>query len=318
ALFGGVHMWFRNLQFYRLGQDFDLSPEALDKCLRAQEFRGCNSMDMVVSGWVPPLGRHGQQLVHAINGYYMICLRKAEKIIPAGVVKQLLDDKVAEVEASELREVYRREKMRMKEDIIVNLLPRALVRLTDLYAYIDIRNQLIVVDSPTPARAEALISQIRTTLGSFPATPVKARHSVSNIMTRWINGERMPPDFSLGEECELKHPDPEGGVVNCKGQELAAGEIRNHVKHGKYAVKLAIQWKQRLSCVLQEDLSVKRLRFEDVIKEAEGDSQADDPASRFDLDFSLMTLELAEFLPQLLSALGGEDLPGQEEERSAA
>ena len=63
--------------------------------------------------------------------------------------------------------------------------------------------------------------------------------------------------------------------------------------------------------MLHADLSIKRLRFEDVIREAEGDTDADDPASRFDLDFSLMTLELADFLPQLLKALGGEELEEQ-------
>jgi len=300
-------MWFKNLQLYRLGQAFELTPEVFEERLRADEFRGCNSMDMLTHGWAPPLGRHGQQLVHAANGYIMVCLRKEEKIIPAGVVKQLLDDKVATLEAAEAREVYRREKMRMKEEIIVDLLPRALTRISNLFAYIDVRNDLIIVDSSSAAKAETLIGQLRNTLGRFPATPVKIKQSLTALMTRWLNGEPLPRDFVLGGDCELKHPDPEGGVINCKHQDLEAGEIRNHIKNGKYAVKLALQWRERLSLMLHEDMSIKRLRFEDVIKETESD--ADDPVSQFDLDYSLMVLELAEFFPQLLDALGGEDLP---------
>ena len=300
-------MWFKNLQLYRLGQPFDLTPEAFEERLLADAFKGCNSMDMLTYGWAPPLGRHGQQLVHAANGYIMICARKEEKIIPAGVVKQLLDDKVATIEAAEAREIYRREKMRMKEEIIVDLLPRALTRISNLFAYIDVRNDLIIVDSSSAAKAETLIGQLRNTLGRFPATPVKIKQSLSVLMTRWMNGEPLPNDFVLGGDCELKHPDPEGGVINCKHQDLEAGEIRNHIKNGKYAVKLALQWKERLSLVLHEDMSIKRLRFEDVIKENE--NGADDPVSQFDLDYSLMVLELAEFFPQLLAALGGEDLP---------
>jgi len=302
-------MWFKNLQLYRLGQPFDLTPEAFEERLRADEFKGCKRMDMQTSGWAPPLGRHSQQLVHAANGYLMICIRKEEKIIPAGVVKQLLDDKVASIEMAEAREVYRREKLRMKEEIIVDLLPRALTRISDLFAYIDVRNDLIIVDNASPAKAEALISQLRSTLGRFPATPVKIKQSTSALMTRWLSGEAMPRDLVLGGDCELKHPDPDGGVISCKNQDLEAGEIRNHIKNGKFAVKLALQWKERLSFVLHEDLSVKRLRFEDIIKEAESETEADDPVSRFDLDFSLMVLELAEFFPQLIAALGGEDLP---------
>ena len=302
-------MWFKNLQFYRLGQHLDLTPEALDERLQSAAFRGCGRLELTASGWVSPLGREGQQLVHAAGGYVMICSRKADKIIPAGVVKQLLDDRVAEVEAAESREVYRKERQRMKDDIIHDLLPHALTRHTDQYAYIDTRNDLVVVDSPTPARAEALISLLRATLGSLKATPVKVKQSISHTLTRWLGGERLAPGFALGEECELKHPDPDGGVITCRHQDLGAGEIRNHIKNGKQAVRLALHWKDRLSFLLQEDLSIKRLRFEDVVTQDE-DADADDAAARFDLDFSLMTLELNEFTAQLLLALGGEEAPG--------
>lgn len=311
-------MWFKNLQCYRLGQAFDLTPEAFEERLRADEFRGCGRMDMLTQGWASPLGRHGQQLVHAANGYIMICARKEEKIIPAGVVKQLLDDKVVEVEASESREIYRREKMRMKEEIIVDLLPRALTRISHQYAYLDVRNNMIIVDSASPAKAETLIGQLRTTLGRFPATPVKVKQSLSGLMTRWLNGERLPDGLVLGDECELKHPDPEGGMISCKKQDLAAGEIHSHIKNGKLAVKLALHWQERNSFVLHEDLSIKRLRFEDIVKQAESEAEADDPVSRFDLDFSIMALELAEFIPRLLAALGGEELPDGVQARPVA
>jgi recombination associated protein RdgC len=85
--------------------------------------------------------------------------------------------------------------------------------------------------------------------------------------------------------------------------------VRNHIRGGKQVVRLAVQWRERLSCVIQDDLSIKRLKFEDVVREAEADTEADDPVSRFDLDFTLLVLELAEFLPALVEALGGEDLP---------
>lgn len=302
-------MWFRNLQLYRLGRPFEVSPEVFEEQLSADVFRGCNSMDMLTHGWAPPLGRHSQQLVHAASGYLMICMRKEEKIIPASVVRQLLEDKVAEIEATEAREIYRREKMRLKEEIIVDLLPRALTRISNQFAYIDVRNQLLIVDSASPAKAEALIGQLRNTLGRFPATPVKTNSSLSGLMTHWLGEARAPQGFELGHECELKHPNPDGGIVSCKKQDLESGEIQTHIKQGKQVVKLALQWQERLSCVLHEDLSIKRLRFEDIIREAESETEADDPVSRFDLDFSLMALELATFIPALLEALGGEALP---------
>ncbi|MBT8116488.1 MAG: recombination-associated protein RdgC [Gammaproteobacteria bacterium] len=303
-------MWFRNLQVYRLDDRVISDPEVLAARLQEDAFRSCGRMDMVTTGWAPPLGRHGEQLVHAANGYLMICLRREEKLIPAGVVRQLLDDRVADIEAAEAREVYRREKMRLKEEIIVDLLPRALTRISNRFAYIDTRNAMLVVDSASAGKAELLVSQLRNTLGRLPATPLHSDKSLSACMTRWLDGAQLPDGFGLGEDCELKHPEPDGGMISCRHQDLRAAEVRNHIRGGKRAVRLAMHWRERLAFVLHEDLSIKRLRFEDIVREPEQSTGADDPASRFDLDFSIMVLELAVFLPQLLEAVGGEAGPG--------
>jgi recombination associated protein RdgC len=301
-------MWFRNLQLFRLGQDFDLTPEQLDERLQSGAFQGCGRMELLATGWAPPLGRAGTQLVHAANGYVMVCMRKEEKILPAGVIRQLLEDRVAEIESSESREIHGREKRRMKEEIVVDLLPRALTRVSHLFAYLDARNGLMIVDSPSPARAETLISLMRNTLGRFPATPVQVGHSVTDTMTRWLGGTAPPQDFEVLDECLLRHPDPEGGVISCRHQDLGAAEVRNHIRQGKQAVRLSLQWRERLSFVLHEDLSIRRLRFDDIVRAEETEAD-DDPVTRFDLDFSLMVLELSAFLPVLLDALGGEQLP---------
>lgn len=299
-------MWFKNLQLYRLGQHFDLSPETLDKRLHKKEFRDCNPGETATTGWAPPLGRHGSQLVHAANGRIMICARRAEKIIPASVVRQLLEDQVADIEATESRNVPRREKMRIKEELVFDLLPRALTRITNDYAYIDTSADLLIVNSASASRAEELISLLRDTLGKLTVTPLQVKNSSVDTMTRWLLGKSMPSGLELGEDCELKDPANDGGVVSCRHQDLSAEEVRNHVKNGKYTIKLGIQWKQRLSCILHEDLSIKRLRFDDIVSDEADQSAGDDPASRFDLDFSLMTLELSDFLPALVAAMGGE------------
>ena len=50
---------------------------------------------------------------------------------------------------------------------------------------------------------------------------------------------------------------------------------------------------------------IKRLGFLDILKE-EGDTQAENEDERFDIDFTLMTGELAHLLDDLIEALGGE------------
>jgi recombination associated protein RdgC len=51
---------------------------------------------------------------------------------------------------------------------------------------------------------------------------------------------------------------------------------------------------------------IKRLKFNDLLREESGNPGDVDAAAKFDADFTLMCGELANFLPELITALGGE------------
>jgi recombination associated protein RdgC len=70
----------------------------------------------------------------------------------------------------------------------------------------------------------------------------------------------------------------------------------------------ALNWQDRIEFLLDEKLIVKRLRFSDLVQDQASEIETDDVAARFDVDFSIMALELSGFFKALLEALGGEDL----------
>ena len=57
---------------------------------------------------------------------------------------------------------------------------------------------------------------------------------------------------------------------------------------------------------LDENLAVKRLKFLDLIQDQAADIEAFDETEQFDADFSIMTAELAQFLPRLLELFNAE------------
>ena len=126
-------------------------------------------------------------------------------------------------------------------------------------------------------------------------------------MTRWVGSGQPAAGFDLGEECELRDNADVSSVIRCKNQDLGAAEIVNHLKTGMHVSKLALSWQQRLEFVLDEKLVVKRLRFADMVQEQASDIEADDAATRFDVDFSIMALELSAFIEALAGVLGGVD-----------
>ena len=90
------------------------------------------------------------------------------------------------------------------------------------------------------------------------------------------------------------------------GDEVGA-EIKSHLAAGKLPTRLALTWDDRISFVLTEKLEIKRLAFLDLLKE-EAEKSAEHADEQFDADFALMTGELVRFLPQLVEALGGEQV----------
>jgi recombination associated protein RdgC len=298
-------MWFKNLQIYRLTKPFELSPEALHDKLQDKKARSCGSLEMSTLGWTPPLGRDSELLTHAAGNCIMICARREEKVLPASVVREQLSDRVAAVEENEARKVRRREKEELKDSILNELMPRAFCKSSLGFAYIDRQGGWLVVDASSAKRAEELTSLLRESLGTLPLRPLEFSHAPASVMTTWLKSGGGSDGFSALDECELRDVVDEGGIVRCRRQDLESDEIQAHLDAGKQVVKLALEWHDRLSFVLTEEGAVKRLKFLDIIQEEAAATEADDAATRFDVDFSLMSLELGRFIPGLIEALGG-------------
>ncbi len=56
-------------------------------------------------------------------------------------------------------------------------------------------------------------------------------------------------------------------------------------------------------------MGITRLNFEDIIAEKANDSNPETKAEQFDADFTIMTLELKNFIAAILAAFGGEADP---------
>jgi len=300
-------MWFKNLAIYRFTEAFNLTVDDFDQKLQQQPFRPCGAHDEFSFGWTSPLGKSSDALVHANNGFFMICAKKEEKVIPASVINEMLQEKVDEIEEREARKVIGKERTRIKDELIFDLLPRAFSFSRKTYAYIDSQGGWLVVDAASPKKAEDLLSQLRKCLGSLPVVPIGASVKPSPIMTAWLLHRDAPKDIVIEDECELRSPEEEGGIIRCKRHDLALPEIKNHLDNGKQVIKLAISWADRLSCVLDENLLVKRLKFLDLIQEQAADIEAFDAAEQFDADFSIMSAELAQFFPRLLELFNAEN-----------
>jgi recombination associated protein RdgC len=305
-------MWFKNLQVFRFTKPFEFEAQALSEQLSEHAFVPCGGQDVSRYGWVPPLGAAGTEYVHAANGYMMICAKKQDKVLPAAVINEQLAEKVLAIQSSEGRAVGRKERQTLKEELTFDLLPRAFTRSTLQFAYFAQAEGLLVVNSASANRAQELLNYLRDCIDSLPVIPLAAKNTPQQVMTHWLESGCPPKGFELGHECELRDPSDEGGVIRCKHQVLNSPDIINHIKSGMYVNKLGLLSEAGIEFTIDDELAIKRLVFDDIIQEKANQVDAQDAAEQFDVDFSIMTLEVSALIKSLLKAFGGEKTPDPE------
>ncbi|GAA6203520.1 MULTISPECIES: recombination-associated protein RdgC [Thalassotalea] len=294
-------MWFKNLYFFAFTRPFEWSEQDLEKHLGEHLFTPCGSTEMSHFGWVNALGKNGSSTVHSVNGNHLLCARKEEKILPAPVIKDMLEEKIALLETEQSRSATKKEKEQFKEDIIFELLPRAFSRVTDTHAYINPEHNIIVINTSSRSKAEDFLALLRKVLGTLPVTSVSPEKAPDEMMTDWLTEHNLGDNFQLGLEAELHGLGDDGAVVRVKNQELDSDEIKAHLDAEKFVVKLALEWDDAMSCILCDDLAIKRVKFFDVIHEQNEDIDKDDIVARLDADFALMAGEINRFIHDLLA-----------------
>ena len=295
--------WFKNVMIYRLTKSLDWTSQKLQTALEQEIFHPCGQSDMSKFGWTNPL--RGSELLHFSVGKQILLLaRKEEKILPSHVVKRELDERVNLLEEKENRKLKKTEKQALKDDVTAMLLPRAFSKTQQTAIWIDSETNLIYVDAASSKRAEDTLALLRKSLGSLPVVPLAFANEPTTVMTDWIAQDNLPEYLTALEEAELKAPDD--AVIRCKNHPLDSEEILSHLQKGKLVTKLALNWDEHLSFVLNDDGSLKRLKFADQIREKNDDILKEDYAQRFDADFVLMTGELAMLTENLIDDFGGE------------
>ncbi|MEO0616017.1 MAG: recombination-associated protein RdgC [Pseudomonadota bacterium] len=296
-------MWFKNLRAYRLTYDTGLTPDALESALADAVFSPCGKVDLARAGFVAPLGDAGTMLTHTVAQTTMLCLRRQEKVLPPAAIAEQVSERVAALEAREGRPAQRRERTALKDEVTLDLLPRALTRSERIYAYIDFQRKFLLIDSASERKAELVLEHLRAALGTLPVVPLDCHGDTASIMTRWVTN-RPEAGFELDQEVELTNSREARNVVRCRYQDIDSREVLGHIEAGKRVTRLALTWREAIRFVLSEDFVLRRLRFDAKITD-HGDGEADDVAGSFDQDFAVMAVQLGALLDSLLEGYGG-------------
>lgn len=291
-------MWFKQVQLFELKNANKYTPDSLIQKLEELAFRPCLPSMQSSIGWVPPIDDDETPLVIAVNGCLMMCLQIEEKILPTTVIRHELDQKIKHIELQEDRKIRQREKLAMKDELMLTLLPRAFTKFTRYYAYIDTKNNYVVFNTAQAKITEQFISLFKKSVSEDIST--FALKKLSPIVTSWLKTKDYPTEFAIEKACYLQDPDHEDRRIRCQEQDLFAGSIQALIKDGCEVKQIALSWHDRVNFVLSaDDFTLRSISYEEEITAQATEMEAETKQQQFIADFFIMSATVRELLTDL-------------------
>ncbi|WP_425953188.1 recombination-associated protein RdgC [Ralstonia pseudosolanacearum] len=295
---------FSNLHIYRLTRQWEMTADRLEGLVRKRPFLPCGSQDMKSTGWVSP--QEGGPLVHAYGRQWLLALRIETKSVPGEALRKSVEEKAKAYEHQNGYKPSRKILKEMKEQALIELLPRAFPKQATIQVWINSEDGWVAMNTSTPSKADDVVSVLLETADSAPISLVRTNQSPAQAMSDWLITCEAPDNFSVDRECELKGTEDEKPTVKYTRLSLERDEIRQHIEEGKRPTKLAMTWSDRISFILTDKLQIKRVAFLDAVLE-EANLDAEDADALFHSSFAIMTGEMSKFFPDLIESLGGEE-----------
>lgn len=294
-------MWYKNAIIYLLPDGWQLEAGFAEK-LEQAAFTPCMGFDWFSEGFAPPTP-FSSDFVFTAQNSNRVCLKHEEKVLPSATVRDLVNGKVAKIQEAEARNVWWEEKQQLKEQIVDDLLPRALTQSRRTEAIFDTERGYLLVNEASNKRAEQMLIKLREALGGLKVAMPHTRESPSSLMTEWLLQGHAEGDFELGYNVLLQGVGDVVPKVKISKKDLTHPEVIQHAKNGMKVVELELEWREQISFTLTQNFALKRIQFLDVLQEEA--EQGDDAASLMFSSQIIMTTALGEMINELVNLLGG-------------
>ena len=292
---------FRNVRYYRLEGSWPESEEALSASLEKAGFEPCGPLTERSSGWTAVDPDNSDLLARRLNGADLLRLRSQSRVLPPAVINEELEARIEEFRQRMNEAPNPREKRRLKTEARDELMPKALLKSDRIWAYVDLKEKVIGIDAAQDAAAERVVRRLQAAIDGLNIRPLQFMKPVDELLSG-VFFDDSPGTFSAGRECRMQDLADPKSVVRWTDFDLSEQAIRNHVAGGMRLTHLGIVFDNVMSCVLNENGVISKLRFLGMNDDNEDHG---DPLARQDAEFALITGTLRRLLGELKKQLGG-------------
>lgn len=277
-----MSLLFKNLTLFRLPRAYcaSLDAQRIDSALAEIPLKEPGPHEMASAGFVPIPGLGGALTFADCQGRVLFRIGAFKRLLPGPAVGAELNARLEQIRAEENREPRGRERRRLRDETVLEMMPRAFLMPSQLSGIIDLRSGWLMLDTASRRIAEAAVSLLRGALDSLPALPAQAQHSPRLEFTAWLRGDASPScaGLSIGTTCVLEECVEAGARIAARDQELFCDEISQHLEAGKFCTALELHLDRRMGFRIDESLTLRQIVWHDELLEGLPDSDEEDDA----------------------------------------
>lgn len=287
-------MGFRNATLLRLQQPADDHIAGITLGLEANAWTTNMPGQSVSVGFteLPGLDVRGASLS---GGAFFCAIKQSVKRIPAAAIRELVEERVERIEELEGRKVFRKERLTLRDEVLMDNLPRVIPVSSVTLVMIEPNSRLVAVNSASNSRVEDTLGFLRALLGSFPVMPLIPSSRPSDVMTFWIRSRTITEGACFGAEAVIKDRCAGGPVVRIRNQSLTDDSVLDLVESGLFADRLQVLFGGICMTLCDQGNVLRSIRWPDV---------ADGPADPEEDPAALVEAQAFELTKALLEITG--------------
>lgn len=307
---------FNNLLMYRITSPLtaihrhdDLNAALAEKAARLPTFQ-----ELLAVGFNEMMGEEDTYVEQVNASTMLLAVNFAERMLPGKIVRQRVAARVKEIEEGEQRKVYAREKQQLKDSVIAEMLPHTFI--DQKVIHVLIQGPYIIIDTTSAKKGEEILCLLREALGSLGVRPVTVENTPIQTYTDWFTGREKPEKFYLTGDFKAISNDDEIDSLNGKGTSPETEGLSDLVaEYQRRVVVLGLSWEtgtnESLTFNVNEMLGIKGVKWPDsIVDMAAADAGEDaNKYTMFRATILLLATEIQNLMVDLLSALGGENVP---------
>jgi len=203
--------------------------------------------------------------------YSVIRMVEIKRVIKTASISRIVNKKVKVIEDAEARKLSRKERQVIKEDVLIEIIPKALKEEIHTMAYIDHDRDMLIINESSHAKCERFITELRGALTSLPIMPLQADGRPDVVMREWYKENNQPPAIHLRGEATFKNPLDLAQTAKIKAVDFDSQVVEKILEEGMIPQEVSVDWQVNdnlvIYLVITDQMTLKTIKIRGVAAE---------------------------------------------------